>query len=79
MSKDFLSVGEVAEMLDLPPRIVTNALYDGRLDAARCPIVGGRRLIPSGYVPEIRRILKHAKGEDAAAPASVVTAAAVPA
>jgi hypothetical protein len=58
MATDFLSVGEVTEMLGLPPRTVTNALYDRRLDAAQCPIVGGRRLIPTGYVPEIRRILK---------------------
>jgi hypothetical protein len=28
------------------------------LDDSRCPIIAGRRLIPSDYVPEIERVLR---------------------
>lgn len=53
----FLSVGEAAESLDVAPRVISNAIYDRKLDVDRCPIVAGRRLIPRNYLPEIAAIL----------------------
>lgn len=70
MSKDsFLSVGEAAERINVAPRTISNALYDRKLDVARCPIVAGRRLIPSAYLDEIARILRRhgSQNEDATA------------
>jgi hypothetical protein len=71
MSKgSFLSVGEVAEEINVPPRVITNALYDRKLDVSRCPIVAGRRLIPRDYLPEIARILRGHQNDAPAAPAN---------
>lgn len=47
MSKgSFLSVGEAADAINVPPRAISNALYDRKLDVARCPLCAGRRPIP---------------------------------
>jgi hypothetical protein len=59
ISERYLAGGDVARRIGggVRRRDVSDALYDGRLDGERCPIVGGRRLIPEDYVEEIRRVL----------------------
>ena len=58
---DYLGVGDAARELSeiygivVKPRDLSVRLYDWRLDASRCPIVGGRRVIPRSYLPEIAR------------------------
>jgi len=53
-----LIVSEVARRIGANPRDITNAFYQRQLDDTRCPIVGGRRLIPPDYIPEIERVLR---------------------
>jgi hypothetical protein len=56
---EYLSVGEAAARVGggVLPRHISDALYSGRLDGSRCPMIGGRRLIPEDYVEEIGRVL----------------------
>jgi hypothetical protein len=42
------------------PKDISVLFYLRKLDDARCPIVGGRRLIPEDYLPEIERALREA-------------------
>jgi hypothetical protein len=46
-------VGDVARKLNVHPKVLTQMFYRGALDAARCPIVCGRRLIPEDILPDI--------------------------
>jgi len=48
-----LTVSEVARRLGVPPRVISTAFYERRLDDGRCPVVGHRRRIPEDYVGEI--------------------------
>jgi hypothetical protein len=70
-NESFLSVGEAAEALNVAPRAISNALYDRKLDLARCPKVAGRRLIPKDYLPSIAAVLRSQKEAVAAEPVSV--------
>lgn len=54
----YLSASDAARSLGVLPRVLSDAFYQGKLDAARCPIVGDRRIIPTDYLPAIRRVLK---------------------
>jgi hypothetical protein len=54
---DRLIVSEVARQIGARPRDITDAFYQRQLREDICPIVGGRRLIPPDYVPEIERVL----------------------
>ncbi len=55
----FVSVGESAKRLGVPPKTISKLFYDGHLRDDLCPIVGGRRIIPEDYVEiigmELRR------------------------
>ena len=53
-----LSVSEAARRWGIPPRLLSDLFYARRLDDRRCPIVGGRRLIPEDYLPEIEAVLR---------------------
>lgn len=53
-----LSTGEVARLLGVHPHQVAQIFYEGRLKDDRCPIVGGRRIIPSSYVEIIAMELR---------------------
>ena len=46
----YLSVSQVARRLKARPRDVSDLFYRRRLRDDLCPIVGGRRLIPEGYL-----------------------------
>ncbi|MCA9069914.1 MAG: hypothetical protein KDA84_13365 [Planctomycetaceae bacterium] len=52
------SVGQVARELSIPPRILSDLFYSHHLDNNRCPVVGGRRLIPNDYLPELEEVLR---------------------
>jgi hypothetical protein len=56
-----LSIGDAAGQLNVNPRVLTNMFYNGQLDRERCPVVGGRRLIPRDYLGEIKRVLHEAR------------------
>ncbi len=58
MEPALLSVGEVARMLGVRPSRITALFYERRLREDRCPIVGGRRIIPEDYVPMIVAALR---------------------
>jgi hypothetical protein len=59
-----MSVGETAkeaaEQLGEPveAREVSDAFYRGWLDASRCPVLGGRRLVSADYLSEVVRVLR---------------------
>lgn len=54
-----LIVSEVARQIPgARPRDISALFYERRLDEARCPIVGQRRMIPADYVPTIEAKLR---------------------
>jgi hypothetical protein len=54
------TVSEVARSRGVPPRLISDLFYARRLDDSRCPIVGGRRLIPADYLPDLDAVLRAA-------------------
>jgi hypothetical protein len=55
-------ISEVARMFPgIRPRDISDLFYQRRLDDSRCPVVGGRRLIPESYLPEIETALRAAR------------------
>lgn len=52
------TVGEIARPRGIAPRIISDLFYSHHLDNSRCPVVGGRRIIPDEYVPEIEAVLR---------------------
>lgn len=64
MRREFLSVGEAAAALSeelgqpVKPRWISTLAYDQELRADFCPLIGGRRLIERGYLPEVARALR---------------------
>jgi hypothetical protein len=52
------TVSEVARRLGVRPREISDLFYQRRLSDERCPVVGGRRLIPPDYVPTIASALQ---------------------
>lgn len=48
-----VTVSDVGRRYGVPPRVISDLFYARKLDDRRCPIVGGRRLIPEDYLPEI--------------------------
>ena len=54
----FISSGDVARRFGVKARVVADLFYQGRLDTSVCPVIAGRRLIPSSYVVEIGRVLE---------------------
>ena len=49
---------------DIPPRSISDLFYQRRLRDDLCPIVGGRRLIPIDYLPEIAETLRQLSKND---------------
>lgn len=58
-----LTVSDVARQLStklgrvILPRHISQLYYDRELRDDLCPIVGGRRLIPADYVPQVEAAL----------------------
>jgi hypothetical protein len=56
-----LNVSEAARRIPgARPKDISDQFYLRKLDDGRCPIVGGRRLVPEDYLPEIERVLRDA-------------------
>ena len=58
MKKSVYFVSEIARRFKIEPRVLSNHFYTRRLDDNRCPTVGGRRIIPADYPPEIEAVLR---------------------
>jgi hypothetical protein len=64
---DLLTVSQVARELSgdladtIRPRDISTLFYERVLNDARCPIVGGRRLIPREYLATIAAELQRRK------------------
>jgi hypothetical protein len=64
---DYLIVSQVARELtqslgrEVRPHDISTLFYGRQLSDDRCPIVGGRRMIPRDYLPEIGRVLRNRK------------------
>ena len=54
----WMTVGDVARQLGARSKDISTLFYLGHLDTAECPCVGGRRLIPPGYVQFIESELR---------------------
>lgn len=50
----FRTITDLAREWGCPPRVLSDAFYGRHLDESRVLLVGGRRLIPDEYVPEVR-------------------------
>lgn len=59
-----VSVSEAARRISdnvgftVAPRAISDAFYKRFLDDERCPIIGGRRIVPVDYLPEIEAKLR---------------------
>jgi DNA-binding transcriptional regulator YdaS (Cro superfamily) len=53
----YTSVSAVARRLGVTPTMISNLFYRRILSDEICPVIDGRRLIPSHYVLEIERLL----------------------
>jgi hypothetical protein len=40
------------------PRIISDLLYQRRLDVRNCPMIGGRRLVPRDLMPAVLHALR---------------------
>jgi hypothetical protein len=51
---------EIGEKLgvEVNPRLISDLLYQRKLEVRDCPVLGGRRLIPRDHLPAILRILQ---------------------
>ncbi len=54
MGEKMFTVGQAAELVGVNPKVITDAIYRGPLQADRCSIVSGRRQIPESYMLEVR-------------------------
>jgi hypothetical protein len=56
---------EVEELfgVEVPPKVISDLLYQRRVDIRNCPVIGGRRLVPRGLMPDVLRALR-ARGLD---------------
>jgi hypothetical protein len=54
----YRSVSEVARVLGVRPRDVSDLFYQRLARDDMCPVVGGRRLIPACCVSEIEELLR---------------------
>jgi hypothetical protein len=61
--KKFLYVSELARRWHCRPRDISDLFYQRIVSDERCPVVGGRRLIPADMVPEIEAALRHRLGD----------------
>ena len=55
--QQFFTVSEIARILQIPPRKISDALYQRRIPDDKCQVVGGRRLIPISLLPQIKEVL----------------------
>jgi hypothetical protein len=53
-----ITVSDAGRRYGVPPRVISDLFYARKLDDSRCPIIGGRRLIPASYLPEVESALR---------------------
>ncbi len=61
MQRDYLYLTEVADVLGVAPKVLSDLLYRGIIDRQRCPLLGRRRAIPVDYLPEVLAALRRAR------------------
>lgn len=60
----FLSVGDAAREIAaefgvaLNPKVLSDLIYQGHVNAACCPLIGGRRMISRDYMPWVVSALR---------------------
>jgi hypothetical protein len=60
----YMTVSEAAQELgeqlgvEVNPRLISDLLYQRKLEIRNCQIVGGHRLIPRDYLPAILEVLQ---------------------
>ena len=52
------TVSDVGRRFGVAPRVISDLFYARKLDDRRCPIIGGRRLIPAEYLPTVEAALR---------------------
>ncbi len=58
MRQQFTTVGNLADHFGVPPKLLSSLFWQRVLDAEKCPVVSGRRLIPTDYVETIGEVLR---------------------
>lgn len=59
----FLTVSGAARQISarqrvtIAPHLISDLFYKRLLDDQKCPVLGGRRVIPSDYLPQIEKVL----------------------
>ena len=56
----FKCISDLARQFGCRPRDISDLFYSRKLDANRCHVVAGRRLIPLDYVPTVQQALRDA-------------------
>jgi len=64
ISESEVTVTQAARVIGVDPQRLADAIYRGRVDAARCPLIGTRRLVERAYLDEIRQILDRGRAAD---------------
>ena len=54
------TVSELARRFGVAPQKISELFYRRKLSDSICPVVAGRRLIPTDYVPTVERVLREA-------------------
>jgi hypothetical protein len=44
--------------VEVPPKLISDLLYQRKVDVHTCPVVAGRRFVPRSLLPEILRALR---------------------
>jgi hypothetical protein len=52
------TVSDVGRRFGVAPRVISDLFYARKLDDRRCPIIGGRRLIPAEYLSTVEAALR---------------------
>jgi hypothetical protein len=52
-----IGMSDAARRLGLPACAVSDAVYRGRLDGSKWPVVAGRRLVPVAELPAIKKAM----------------------
>ena len=55
---DFVSISEAADRLDVPPRRISDLLYNRKIDPKQLLVKGGRRFLPERLLPQIAKLLQ---------------------
>ena len=55
------TITDAARRLGVKPTMLSDGFHRGKLDVSKLVPMGNRRLVPTSYLPEIRRILKKRK------------------